>query len=76
MSGRQFGGKREFRFHLSTITVDGTDDGDVAAFAGAPYRKGRESDGKMQPATLMFKVAGVDLDRAVLLGSFESKHWT
>ncbi len=24
----------------------------------------------------MFKVAGVDLSRAVLLGSFESKHWT
>ena len=61
---------------LSKITVDGTGDGDVAAFAGVGYSKGREPDGKMQPATLMFKVAGVDLDRAVLLGSFESKHRT
>ncbi len=64
------------RVFLSKITVDGTGDGDAAAFAGVPYYKGRESDGKMQPCTLMFKVAGVDLDRAVLLGSFESKHWT
>lgn len=27
--------------------VDGTGDGDVAAFAGVPYTKGRETDGKM-----------------------------
>ncbi len=64
------------RVFLSKITVDGTGDGDVATFAGVRHYKGRESDGKMQPCTLMFKVAGVDLDRAVLLGSFESKHWT
>ena len=61
---------------LSKITIDGTGDGDVAAFAGAEYIMGRESDGKMQPATLMFKVGGVNIERAVLLGSFESKHWT
>jgi hypothetical protein len=30
----------------------------------------------MQPTTLMFKVAGVDTDRAVLLGSFESTYQT
>lgn len=64
------------RVFLSKITVDGTGDGDAAAFAGVPCHKGRESDGKMQPCTLMFKVAGVDLSRAVLLGSFESKHMT
>ncbi len=66
-------GRRVFR---ADVTVDGTGDGDVAAFAGAAYYKGRESDGKMQPCTLMFKVAGVDLDRAVLLGSFESTYQT
>ena len=53
--------------------VDATGDGDVAAAAGAPYFKGRETDGKMQPATLMFKVGGVDYSRAVFPGSFESK---
>lgn len=56
--------------------IDGTGDGDVAAFAGVPYYKGRETDGKMQPVTLMFKVAGVDTDRAVFLGSFESTYQT
>lgn len=62
-------GRRVFR---AKAFIDGTGDGDVAAFAGVEYFKGRESDGRMQPCTLMFKVAGVDLDRAVLLGSFES----
>lgn len=66
-------GRRVFR---AKVIVDGTGDGDVAAFAGAEYTKGRESDGRMQPCTLMFKVAGVDLDRAVLLGSFESTYNT
>ena len=62
-------GRRVFR---AKAFIDGTGDGDVAAFAGVEYFKGRESDGRMQPCTLMFKVAGVDLDRAVLLVSFES----
>ena len=66
-------GRRAF---LAKVFVDGTGDGDVAAFAGAEYTKGRESDGKMQPCTLMFKVAGVDMSRAVLLGSFESTYQT
>lgn len=66
-------GRRVFR---SKVVVDGTGDGDVAAFAGVEYYKGRESDGKMQPTTLMFKVAGVDMSRAVLLGSFESTYQT
>lgn len=58
------------------ITIDATGDGDVAARAGAEFVLGRENDNKMQPATLMFKVGGVDYDRAVFLGSFESTHET
>ena len=58
------------------ITVDATGDGDIAARSGAEFVLGRESDNKMQPATLMFKVGGVDYDRAVFLGSFESTHKT
>lgn len=57
---------------LAKRVIDGTGDGDVAAKAGAQYTQGRETDGKMQPATLMFKVAGVDYDRAVFPGSFET----
>ncbi len=51
--------------------IDATGDGDVAASAGVPYTKGRE-DGRMQPATLMFKIGGVDYSRAVFPGSFET----
>ncbi|MGI6538246.1 MAG: FAD-dependent oxidoreductase [Caldicoprobacterales bacterium] len=56
---------------MARVTIDCTGDGDIAAKAGVPYVKGRETDGKMQPMTLMFKVAGVDMDRAVFPGSFE-----
>lgn len=58
------------------ITVDATGDGDIAARAGAEFILGRESDNQMQPATLMFKVGGVDCDRAVFLPSFESTYQT
>ena len=53
--------------------VDSTGDGDVAASAGVPYVKGRETDGKMQPCTLMFNVGGVDFEKAVFPPSFESR---
>lgn len=56
------------------IVIDATGDGDIAARAGAEYILGRESDNKMQPATLMFKVGGVDYGRAVFLQSFESTY--
>ncbi|MBR5497524.1 MAG: FAD-dependent oxidoreductase, partial [Clostridia bacterium] len=58
------------------VTIDATGDGDIAAKSGAEFILGRESDNKMQPATLMFKVGGVDYDRAVFLGSFESTYDT
>ena len=54
------------------VVIDATGDGDIAARAGVPYYKGRETDGSMQPATLMFKIGGVDMDRAVFPGGFES----
>ena len=58
---------------LADVVIDATGDGDVAAYAGVPYYKGREEDGKMQPCTLMFKVGGVDYSRAVLPPSFETR---
>ncbi len=54
------------------VIIDASGDGDIAYKSGAEYIKGREEDGRMQPATLMFKVAGVDFDRAVFPGSFET----
>lgn len=52
--------------------IDATGDGDIAASAGAPYFKGRETDGKTQPCTIMFKIGGVDYERAVFPESFET----
>lgn len=60
---------------FADVIVDATGDGDVAFKAGAEYVSGRENDGKMQPATLMFKVTDVD-ENPVYLGSFESKYQT
>lgn len=64
--------KGGFYAYYVKAVIDATGDGDAAYKCGAEYIKGRESDGKMQPATLMFKVAGVDMDRAVFPPSFET----
>ena len=61
---------------MAKVVIDASGDGDVAAKSGAAYTLGREQDGKMQPATIMFKVGGVDTERAVFLGSFESTYET
>ncbi|WFR57675.1 FAD-dependent oxidoreductase [Anaerocolumna sp. AGMB13025] len=44
------------------VYIDATGDGDVAAFAGAPVSKGRESDGAMQPMTMNMKYCNVDAE--------------
>lgn len=59
-------------FIRARAVVDATGDGDVAAAAGVPFCLGREEDHKMQPATIMFKLGGVDYSRAVFPGSFET----
>lgn len=64
--------KSGFSAYYAKAVIDASGDGDVAEKSGAAYFKGRETDGKMQPATLMFKVGGVDMDRAVFPGSFET----
>ncbi len=51
---------------LGKVTVDCTGDGDVAFFSGAPYEKGREEDGLMQPVTLEFTIDRVDEDRGIV----------
>ena len=58
--------------YKAKVVIDASGDGDIAYKCGAEYIKGRESDGKMQPATLMFKIAGVDMERAVFPPSFET----
>ena len=58
---------------IAKRVVDATCDGDVAARAGVPFTLGREEDNAMQPATLMFKIGGVDFERACFPGSFETE---
>ena len=60
-------------FIRAARVVDSTGDGDVAASAGVPFTLGRETDGRMQPCTIMFLVGGVDYTRAVFPHSFETK---
>lgn len=43
---------------LGRVVVDCTGDGDIAARAGAAWDKGRADDGRVQPVTLMFRLAG------------------
>ncbi|MBN1247014.1 MAG: FAD-dependent oxidoreductase [Anaerolineae bacterium] len=47
----------------ATVFIDGTGDGDLATWAGAPYEKG-DAQGHMMPGTLCSLWAGVDWDRA------------
>ena len=42
------------------VFIDATGDGDIAALAGVATMSGRESDGGLQPMTMMFKMDGVD----------------
>lgn len=56
---------------FAKVVIDSTGDGDIAARAGAEYVLGREDDHSMQPATIMFKIGGVDYSRAIFPGFFE-----
>jgi hypothetical protein len=43
------------------LVIDCSADADIIARIGAPFVKGRESDGAMQPVTLFYRIAGVDI---------------
>jgi hypothetical protein len=45
---------------LARCTVDCSADADVAARAGVPFKKGRDSDQLTQPMTMFFRVANVN----------------
>lgn len=44
----------------AAVFVDGTANGNLSALAGADFHKGREADGAMQSATVVFGLSGVD----------------
>jgi hypothetical protein len=45
------------------IVIDCSADADIVARVGAPFIKGREGDGMMQPVTLFFRMADVNMSR-------------
>ncbi|OAS87830.1 MULTISPECIES: FAD-dependent oxidoreductase [Metabacillus] len=45
------------------IFIDASGDGDLAAWSGVKFTKGRETDGASQPMTLKMKVRNVDINR-------------
>lgn len=47
------------------IFIDATGDGDLAAAAGASFELGRPGDGRVQPASMVFTVEGVELGPAL-----------
>lgn len=49
---------------MGKVVVDTTGDADVSFYSGVPHVKGRESDGKMRPITLLFRLGNVDTRRA------------
>lgn len=50
---------------LAKTVIDCTGDADVAARMGVPFVKGRESDGKMRPVTILFRMGNVDVRKVV-----------
>lgn len=51
--------------------IDCSGDGDLAARAGAEFKVGRESDGQVQPASIMFKMAGVKNTKKAMEYAFD-----
>ena len=54
----------------ANLVIDASGDGDLAAMAGVECEKG-DAEGKMQPATLVFRVANVKLDETL---AYVEKH--
>lgn len=44
------------------VVIDASGDGDIAWLAEAPFEFGRPSDGRVQPISMMFKIANADND--------------
>ncbi len=60
--GSYLSSKSGIELVCSSVTVDATGDGDVAARSGVPFEKGNEELGITQPSTMFFHVSNVDTD--------------
>lgn len=57
--------KSGIQSYYADYYIDATGDADLAAVSGCSYRLGRDSDELCQPMTLCFRIANVDVERAV-----------
>lgn len=48
------------------VFIDATGDGNLSALAGCQWKIGRESDGLVQPVTIMFTIEGIDPGQSLL----------
>ena len=55
----RYGLEKEYR---SKVFIDATGDADIIAMSGAEFEIGRETDGKVQPMTMVFSLGNVDLE--------------
>lgn len=55
-------GKSGLQTVAARLFIDASGDGDLAAWAGAQFEKGRAEDGHSQPMTTCFRMVGVDED--------------
>lgn len=46
---------------LAKTLIDASGDADIAALSGVPMMKGRDSDSKMRPMSLLFRLGGIDV---------------
>jgi len=74
VTGVRVATKQGVRTISAQVTIDATGDGDVAFFAGAAFEQGRPGDGLVQPVSIMYRLAGVDDEVAILCGSEEGAH--
>lgn len=74
MNGRRLRGvdimtKTGPRRFTAALCIDATGDGDLAYMAGVPFEMGRDGDGLVQPASIMFTIKGIDPQRRFICGS-------
>jgi hypothetical protein len=60
----------------ASIIVDATGDGDIAAWAGAPYEIGSGKDEHTQPMTLYFRMVGFDKDSFTRFAHANPAEWS
>ncbi|MDR3172796.1 MAG: FAD-dependent oxidoreductase [Treponema sp.] len=69
-------GKYGRRSYSAQVYVDCSGDGDLACYAGVPFKKGREQDGAFMPVTIGFVLANVDEERLFAAYNGDAENFT